>query len=213
MMRTVEAKPRTHYSLSNASPRSRCRTWFVSGSHGTGSRRCLGRAKGEVGLGQYEVRSWVGWHHHVTLSLVAVWFLILERIRLGGENPGGDRVADAGDRLPVYGSRHPAPNRSRSRSRGCCGGRRQHGSTSGTRRLESFRPVGRRRIQVERVLRCLNGDSTTNRGSPPAVSAPRSLGPRGPDRRAPYLGRIGPAHERWVRWMRSTGLTCQGHRI
>src|SRR6202041_1214896 len=47
----------------------------------------FGAAKGEVGLGQYEVRSWVGWHHHVTLSLVALWFLILERIRLGGKTP------------------------------------------------------------------------------------------------------------------------------
>ena len=36
-------------------------------------------AKGEVGLSQYEVRSWVGWHHHMTLSLMALWFLCLEK--------------------------------------------------------------------------------------------------------------------------------------
>jgi hypothetical protein len=29
----------------------------------------------------------VGWHHHVTLSLVALWFLCGERRRLGGETP------------------------------------------------------------------------------------------------------------------------------
>jgi SRSO17 transposase len=29
------------------------------------------RAKGEVGLDQYEVRSWAGWHRHVTLCLLA----------------------------------------------------------------------------------------------------------------------------------------------
>jgi SRSO17 transposase len=52
---------------------------------------------GEAGLDHYEVRSWVGWHHHMTLSLVALWFLCLERRRLGGENPGGDGAADAGD--------------------------------------------------------------------------------------------------------------------
>jgi SRSO17 transposase len=40
--------------------------------------------KGEVGLAHYEVRSWVGWHHHMTLSLVALWFLSLER-RCWGE--------------------------------------------------------------------------------------------------------------------------------
>ena len=41
------------------------------------------RAKGEVGLGDYEVRSWVGWHHHMTLALLALFFLELERRRWG----------------------------------------------------------------------------------------------------------------------------------
>ena len=35
--------------------------------------------KGEVGLSHYEVRSWVGWHHHMTLSLLALWFLGVEK--------------------------------------------------------------------------------------------------------------------------------------
>lgn len=38
-------------------------------------------AKGEVGFDHYEVRSWVGWHHHMTLSILALWFLVLERRR------------------------------------------------------------------------------------------------------------------------------------
>jgi SRSO17 transposase len=54
-------------------------------------------AKGEVGLDHYEVRSWVGWHHHVTLCLVALWFLCLERRRVGGENPGDHGLADEAD--------------------------------------------------------------------------------------------------------------------
>jgi SRSO17 transposase len=53
--------------------------------------------KGEVGLDHYEVRSWVGWHHHMTLCLVALWFLCLERRRVGGENPGDHRVPDEAD--------------------------------------------------------------------------------------------------------------------
>ena len=40
---------------------------------------------GEAGLDHYEVRGWVGWHHHMTLSLVALWFLCLERRRVGGK--------------------------------------------------------------------------------------------------------------------------------
>ena len=33
---------------------------------------CLELGKGECGLDEYEVRSWVGWHRHVTLSLWAL---------------------------------------------------------------------------------------------------------------------------------------------
>ena len=40
-------------------------------------------AKEETGLDHYEVRSWVGWHHHMTLSMLALWFLVLEKGRLG----------------------------------------------------------------------------------------------------------------------------------
>ena len=54
-----------------------------------------------MGLDHYEVRSWVGWHHHMTLSLVAMWFLCLERRRVGGENPGNHGVADATDREEI----------------------------------------------------------------------------------------------------------------
>ena len=31
---------------------------------------CLQRAKGEAGLADYQVRTWEGWHHHQTLSLL-----------------------------------------------------------------------------------------------------------------------------------------------
>jgi SRSO17 transposase len=41
----------------------------------------LQEGKGEVGLAHYEVRGWRGWHHHMTMSLLALWFLGLERYR------------------------------------------------------------------------------------------------------------------------------------
>jgi len=34
-------------------------------------------AKGEVGLGHYEVRSWTGWYRHITLALWAYAFLVV----------------------------------------------------------------------------------------------------------------------------------------
>jgi hypothetical protein len=39
------------------------------------------RGKGEVGMDEYQVRTWEGWHHHMALSLMAVWFLIGETHR------------------------------------------------------------------------------------------------------------------------------------
>jgi SRSO17 transposase len=38
-------------------------------------------AKGEVGLDQYEVRSWSGWYRHVTLALLAHAYLTVTRAR------------------------------------------------------------------------------------------------------------------------------------
>ena len=42
---------------------------------------CIQRGKSEVGLGDYEVRNWCGWHHHQILSLIACLFLIVEAQR------------------------------------------------------------------------------------------------------------------------------------
>ena len=51
-------------------------------SHRHHVEQIFGMAKGETGLDHYEVRSWVGWNHHMTLSMLALWFLVLERRRL-----------------------------------------------------------------------------------------------------------------------------------
>lgn len=44
-------------------------------------------AKGEVGLDQYEMRSWQGWHHHVLLVSLAHHFLVRLRIQFQGQAP------------------------------------------------------------------------------------------------------------------------------
>jgi SRSO17 transposase len=42
-------------------------------------------AKGEVGLDQYEVRSWTGWYRHITLAMWAQAFLAVIRTEEGAE--------------------------------------------------------------------------------------------------------------------------------
>jgi len=39
------------------------------------------RCKGEAGMDAYQVRPWEGWQHHMTLTLIAVWFLMSETHR------------------------------------------------------------------------------------------------------------------------------------
>ncbi len=46
---------------------------------------CFEAAKQEVGLAEYEVRSWTGWHRHVTLACLAHAFLTV--VRAHGADP------------------------------------------------------------------------------------------------------------------------------
>jgi SRSO17 transposase len=63
---------------------------------------CLKRAKSEAGLSDYQVRNWVGWHHHQILSLIAAWFLVAETRRGKNPHPRADGSALARhDREPV----------------------------------------------------------------------------------------------------------------
>src|SRR3954463_13880000 len=85
--RTGEAAARTDYSPSNAGAEGPLSELVRVRFTRHRIEEVFGAAKGEVGLGQYEVRSWVGWHHHMTLSLLALWFLVRERLRVGGKTP------------------------------------------------------------------------------------------------------------------------------
>src|SRR5207249_4080556 len=65
--------------------------------------RCFEEGKQHLGLGDYEVRSWRGWHHHTTLVILAHFFLVRLQCRWGG---GGARVDAAPG--PPAAQRRPA---------------------------------------------------------------------------------------------------------
>ena len=46
------------------------------------------QTKGEVGLDEYEVRGWRGWHHHVALALLAGLFLLQLKQEVGEKSAG-----------------------------------------------------------------------------------------------------------------------------
>jgi SRSO17 transposase len=75
-------KPEYHYWLSN-DDEAPLEEMVCVGAERHWIENDLQRGKGEVGLADYEVRSWVGWHHHMTLALLALFFLVLEHRRWG----------------------------------------------------------------------------------------------------------------------------------
>ena len=70
------------YQLSNA-PLDTSLQCFAQMS---GSRYWIERAfedgKGIAGLADYQVRSWTGWHHHMTMTLLAMLYILLMNIDL-----------------------------------------------------------------------------------------------------------------------------------
>jgi SRSO17 transposase len=74
------------YYVSNAAPDCPLLKLAQAGHNRWPTEDCFLRGKQEVGLEDYEVRGWRGWHHHMTMAMLALWFLELQRRRLGGKN-------------------------------------------------------------------------------------------------------------------------------
>lgn len=60
---------------------------------------CFEDSKQLLGMGDYEVRSWTGWHHHMTLVILAHFFVVRMSLRLKKSPssdiaPGRDGVGD-----------------------------------------------------------------------------------------------------------------------
>jgi len=66
----------------------------------------FGEAKSQLGMAQYQVRVWRGWHHHMALVALAMLFTIRERARAGSRAPLLS-VRDLTELLDVYLPRRP----------------------------------------------------------------------------------------------------------
>jgi len=78
--RSVNAPKEIKYSLSNApadTPLSQLA--FMQGQR-YWVERALQNGKQECGLADYQVRKWQGWHHHMALSMMAMLFMLEERL-------------------------------------------------------------------------------------------------------------------------------------
>ena len=70
--------------------------------------------KGQCGLDEYETRGWIGWHHHTALSMLALLFLVQQKLRLGKKRATNDC---SGSPCDPSSSTRPAPV-GRRRNRG-----------------------------------------------------------------------------------------------
>ena len=92
------------FYLSNASPETPLSEFARAAKAEHRIEECLQRAKSEAGLADYEVRHWIGWQHHQTLSLIATWFLTTESRRGKKMDPGDHAPTNPRRDLP-----NPAP--------------------------------------------------------------------------------------------------------
>jgi SRSO17 transposase len=78
--REVDTPTELQDSLSNAAADTPApRLAFLQGQR-YWIERALQHGKQDVGLGDYQVRSWRGWHHHLALGMMAMLFTLEERL-------------------------------------------------------------------------------------------------------------------------------------
>ena len=78
--REVDSPNEIKYSLSNAAADTRIERL----AHMQGQRFWIERSfqdgKSHCGLGDYQIRGWQGWHHHMALVMIAMLFMLKERL-------------------------------------------------------------------------------------------------------------------------------------
>jgi len=85
--REIGSKEEIKYTLSNAAadvPRQQLA--YLQGQR-YWVERCLQDAKQQAGMADYQVRGWLGWHHHMAMVLMAMLFMLEQRIESGDDLP------------------------------------------------------------------------------------------------------------------------------
>jgi SRSO17 transposase len=81
LRRSLGDQPELKYFLSNAPANiERKKLVRLSGMRWP-IEICFEEAKGSLGMDEYQTRSWLGWHHHMTLVILAHHFLVRMRLK------------------------------------------------------------------------------------------------------------------------------------
>lgn len=101
-----EADDTFKYSLSNAAADTPWERLAYMQAQRFWIERGFQDAKSELGMAHYEVRGWVGWHHHMALVCLALLFLLEERQRVHPQVPLLS-ARDIVELLAIYLPRRP----------------------------------------------------------------------------------------------------------
>ena len=82
-----EENGKKKYQFSNASPDTKMNRLAEMSCSRYWIERALEDAKGEVGMADYEVRGWLGWHHHMTMVMLAMLFLLTLQLKWKDKAP------------------------------------------------------------------------------------------------------------------------------
>jgi SRSO17 transposase len=76
ILRKDEGEQKLKYQYSNAPSETQLECLAEMSHSRYWMERAIQDAKGEAGLDEYELRSWRGWHHHMTMTILAMLFLL-----------------------------------------------------------------------------------------------------------------------------------------
>ena len=81
--RSIGKKPEYSFFISNASTSARLPLFVWLSGIRWAIEQCFEETKSELGMDQYEVRKFPGWHHHIITCILGHFFLWHLKIRLG----------------------------------------------------------------------------------------------------------------------------------
>ncbi|MFV0438567.1 MAG: IS701 family transposase, partial [Desulfopila sp.] len=79
--REVASPQEIKYSLSNAPEEISIQRLAYMQAQRYWIERTFHDSKTHCGMGDYQVRGWYGWHHHMAMVLMAMLFMLQERLR------------------------------------------------------------------------------------------------------------------------------------
>jgi SRSO17 transposase len=89
MKRTIGPNPSYSFFVSNAPVSSRLDLFVWLSGVRWPIEQCFEEGKSELGMDHYEVRKYLGWNHHMLISMLSHFFLWHLKIKLGKKSTGG----------------------------------------------------------------------------------------------------------------------------